>query len=63
MTRDGAATPPWDLIRAFLALERHGRLLALAVPGSNPEPRAFSGGWVRACDPDSIFEEPCPAGR
>jgi len=24
MTRDGPATPPWDLIRAFLALERHG---------------------------------------
>lgn len=24
MTRDGAATPPWDLIRCFLALERHG---------------------------------------
>jgi len=24
MTRDGAITPPWDLIRAFLALERHG---------------------------------------
>ncbi|HBO81892.1 MAG TPA: hypothetical protein DD502_27565 [Cupriavidus sp.] len=24
MTRDGTTTPPWDLIRAFLALERHG---------------------------------------
>lgn len=24
MTRDGTATPPWDLIRAFLALQRHG---------------------------------------
>lgn len=24
MTRDGPTTPPWDLIRAFLALERHG---------------------------------------
>jgi DNA-binding transcriptional LysR family regulator len=24
MTRDGTTTPPWDLIRAFLSLERHG---------------------------------------
>jgi DNA-binding transcriptional LysR family regulator len=24
LTRDGTHTPPWDLIRAFLALERHG---------------------------------------
>ncbi|WP_439586900.1 LysR family transcriptional regulator [Hydrogenophaga sp.] len=24
MTRDGTASPPWDLIRAFLALQRHG---------------------------------------
>ena len=24
MTRDGPTTPQWDLIRAFLALARHG---------------------------------------
>ncbi|PNG51408.1 hypothetical protein CHC07_06065 [Variovorax sp. B4] len=34
MTRDGPTTPQWDLIRAFLALERHGSYEVAAELGS-----------------------------